>query len=60
MFFKEMGPKKSKSILSGGNLNGNDLTIEKNAKNPVFLEFKEFKWIFNGYNRKKIVQCCKK
>ena len=36
MFFKEMGPKNSKSILSGDNLNGNDLTIEKNAKNPIF------------------------
>ena len=32
MFFKEMGPKNSKYILSGGKLNGNDLTIEKMQK----------------------------
>ena len=40
MFFKEMRPKNSKSISSGGKLNGNDLTIEKNAKNPIFEEFR--------------------
>ena len=40
MFFKEMRPKNSKSISSGGKLNGNDLTIEKNAKNPIFWEFR--------------------
>ena len=40
MFFKEMRPKNSKSILSGGKLNRNDLTIEKNAKNPIFGEFR--------------------
>ena len=40
MFFKEMRPKNSKSISSGGKLNGNDLRIEKNAKNPIFGEFR--------------------
>ena len=45
MFFKEMGPKNSNSILSGGKLNGNDLTIEKNAKNPILGEF----WSLSGY-----------
>ena len=40
MFFKEMIPKSSKFILSGGKLNGTDLIIEKNAKNPIFGEFR--------------------
>ena len=40
MFFKEMRPKSSKLILSGGKLNGTDLTIEKNAKNPILGEFR--------------------
>ena len=40
MVFKEMIPKSSKFILSGGKLNGTDLIIEKNAKNPIFGEFR--------------------
>ena len=60
MFFKEMGPKNSKSILSGGKLNRAGLTIEENAKKSYFGGIQEFKWRFNGYDQKKIVKYCGK
>ena len=53
MFFKEMGPKNSKYILSGGKLNRNDLTIEKNAKNPIFWNFRSLSGYLMGIIRKK-------
>ena len=53
MSFKEMRPKNSKSISSGGKLNGNELTIEKNAKNPILGEFRSLSGDLMGIIRRK-------
>ena len=59
MFFKEMGPKNSNSILSGGKLNGNDLTIEKNAKNPIYWNFRSLSVYLMGIIGRKLYNVVK-
>ena len=59
MSFKEMRAKNSKSISSGGKLNGNDLTIEKNAKNPIFWNFRSLSGYLMGIIGRKLYNVVK-
>ena len=54
-----MRAKNSKSISSGGKLNRNDLTIEKNAKNPIFWNFRSLSGYLMGIIGRKLYNVVK-